>query len=584
MIDAQIPLQGQQFQVLNPQQRISLQSLQLQLGEQQRQQKVRNDVLALNQIPGMITESGIPTDKYMIALGQIDPGLRDHAVQAKSAILEQQSQQRQRETAEATTIQKAGDEEKKRLLSVAYNLYSTTQGPEEAKLAAAQKALGDGLDDLVKSGKAAYLRWTPAQIQAARVMPSPDDMLARILPPEKALERAEEKALVPQRQGGTPSAPPSGQVPLSQVGTYQDAITGNQAPQSVDSKSGATVRGLDQTQPESREVPQTEQDDETRPLQEGEFRHGDKETAPIGVEAKKAVETPDSLREQARVAEAEAKRLRGLGTKVARDAAKEMDAQATHYRSASTALETRIQAEKDQMKLVPGAPGVLYDSEEHVFKLNGKTIDAAKVQEIADRNRAAGASNISVGNPIAVVDPKDGKTKMVQFDKRGGVIETQYQPKPDDAQNLAAGFYERMVSAEKELKEVGEAGYPGYASLAASKLGTTAHNLAMTAEQQRYRQAQENWVRANLRKESGAAIPDLEMEKEIRTYFPQPGEGPDVIAQKERARQTTIQAMSRNAASALGVKSAGEAPKAPIKQIKKAGEPAPKAIKWEDLK
>ena len=68
-----------------------------------------------------------------------------------------------------------------------------------------------------------------------------------------------------------------------------------------------------------------------------------------------------------------------------------------------------------------------------------------------------------------------------------------------------------------------------------------------TPVQQQYRQAQENWVRANLRKESGAVIGSDEMADEIRTYFPQPGESAQVIQQKQLARQVTQDAMKTSA-------------------------------------
>ena len=73
----------------------------------------------------------------------------------------------------------------------------------------------------------------------------------------------------------------------------------------------------------------------------------------------------------------------------------------------------------------------------------------------------------------------------------------------------------------------------------------------MTPEQQQVRQAQEDWVRSKLRKESGAVIGDEEMSREIKTYFPQIGDSPPVIAQKARARQIAINAMQTSAGPAM---------------------------------
>ena len=76
-------------------------------------------------------------------------------------------------------------------------------------------------------------------------------------------------------------------------------------------------------------------------------------------------------------------------------------------------------------------------------------------------------------------------------------------------------------------------------------------NYFSSPEYQLARQAQENFVTANLRKESGAVISKEEMDKEIRKYFPQPGDFQQVIDQKRLAREAAINAMRRNAGRAL---------------------------------
>lgn len=60
---------------------------------------------------------------------------------------------------------------------------------------------------------------------------------------------------------------------------------------------------------------------------------------------------------------------------------------------------------------------------------------------------------------------------------------------------------------------------------------------------QLYRQAQENWVTANLRAESGAVIGDQEMDREIKKYFPQVDDKPETIRQKAEARRGAELAM-----------------------------------------
>jgi hypothetical protein len=128
--------------------------------------------------------------------------------------------------------------------------------------------------------------------------------------------------------------------------------------------------------------------------------------------------------------------------------------------------------------------------------------------------------------------------------------------KPTEAEQKAAGFSQRMELSNQLISDlenkIAAKGqdpnimFPTATSQAIGGIpfvGDYARTKFTSTEQQQYRQAQENWVRANLRKESGAVIGADEMNAEIKTYFPQPGELPEVIAQKNIARQVTQEAM-----------------------------------------
>lgn len=164
--------------------------------------------------------------------------------------------------------------------------------------------------------------------------------------------------------------------------------------------------------------------------------------------------------------------------------------------------------------------------------------------------------NNNLGEPKPVTMP-DGSQGFVQFPKSGGepVPVQGALPPAGDSEQMAAGYGQRMEASEQIIKRVGPKGYPNVGTSVAGSLpgslGRYTQSLAMTPEQQMHRQAQEDWVRAKLRKESGAVIHDEEMEREIATYFPKPGDTQQVIQQKERARDVAIQAMNR-AAGPLG--------------------------------
>lgn len=132
--------------------------------------------------------------------------------------------------------------------------------------------------------------------------------------------------------------------------------------------------------------------------------------------------------------------------------------------------------------------------------------------------------------------------------------------KPTESEQKAYGFAQRMEFSDQVIKELETKAlaegqdptilYPTVTSQAASGVplvGNYLRTKALSPVQQQYRQAQENWIRANLRKESGAVISPQEMDDEIRTYFPQPGESSEVIQQKQLARQVTQDAMKTSA-------------------------------------
>lgn len=119
-----------------------------------------------------------------------------------------------------------------------------------------------------------------------------------------------------------------------------------------------------------------------------------------------------------------------------------------------------------------------------------------------------------------------------------------------ESQKAAAGFAERMVNSEGILSQLPQGALPTTGtSMAASVpfVGGYLERQVMSGEQQKFKQAASDWIRAKLRKESGAAIGEQEMEQEYETYFPMPGDGPEVIAQKAEARKIATQAMIKNA-------------------------------------
>lgn len=79
----------------------------------------------------------------------------------------------------------------------------------------------------------------------------------------------------------------------------------------------------------------------------------------------------------------------------------------------------------------------------------------------------------------------------------------------------------------------------------------TGANYVRSSARQIYEQAMRNWVTANLRQESGAAIPESELESEYKKFFPQIGDKPETIRQKAKARKVTEETMRLKAGKAV---------------------------------
>lgn len=150
------------------------------------------------------------------------------------------------------------------------------------------------------------------------------------------------------------------------------------------------------------------------------------------------------------------------------------------------------------------------------------------------------------GSPVAGVGP-DGQPVFFQTSKGGGApsIVQGVAPMPKEkapyteAENNSAGYLGRMQAAEKTLGGLqgGELTEGTALAGAVPFIGDYAQRKSMNPTQQKYKQATDDWIRAKLRKESGAVIGADESAAEYRTYFPQPGDGPGVIAQKAQARK-----------------------------------------------
>lgn len=104
----------------------------------------------------------------------------------------------------------------------------------------------------------------------------------------------------------------------------------------------------------------------------------------------------------------------------------------------------------------------------------------------------------------------------------------------------AAGFAQRAILAENELKQLPKDVGTGFASGAQSAFLRGPLSAFKSDEQKQFEQTKNNFISSVLRKESGAAISDEEYAREEAKYFPAAGDSQKVLAQKERARAQAI--------------------------------------------
>lgn len=215
-----------------------------------------------------------------------------------------------------------------------------------------------------------------------------------------------------------------------------------------------------------------------------------------------------------------------------------------------TADQARANIEQ-ALKTPGGFERMLMESKLGAEKTYANLMKQREMDETARRNKADESltrrgQDITASNAKAAREQSDRHFKATQAASKASGNAT-------EGERNAAGYLMRMTEASKLIDQFegsGAATYGTQTAAAVPFVGGAIRRAVMTPEQQQYRQAQEDWVRAKLRKESGASIATDEMDREIETYFPMPGEGKEVIAQKRKARATANAAMRQSSGRA----------------------------------
>jgi len=133
-------------------------------------------------------------------------------------------------------------------------------------------------------------------------------------------------------------------------------------------------------------------------------------------------------------------------------------------------------------------------------------------------------------------------------------------------QNLDAGFAVSMRNADKELLRIENSG-AGFMNMFGptgwwdnkidSDLFTDPETPAvfsrylLSSKYKQYESEARRWMMGQLRKESGAAIPETEIVGGFKAYFPMVSDGPEELALKQRARRIAMSVMETQAGGAF---------------------------------
>lgn len=121
-------------------------------------------------------------------------------------------------------------------------------------------------------------------------------------------------------------------------------------------------------------------------------------------------------------------------------------------------------------------------------------------------------------------------------------------PNPSQPEAASAGYANRLSSSADIIDKNQGEGTSMYNRGASSLPGG---NYLVSGGYQQLDQAERNFVNAQLRRESGAAISESEFGNARRQYLPQPGDGPEVLKQKKAARDMAVRNMQLSAGNVL---------------------------------
>lgn len=218
------------------------------------------------------------------------------------------------------------------------------------------------------------------------------------------------------------------------------------------------------------------------------------------------------------------------------------------YDSAKAIADRAISAKLERQSKVNEALRLTYEANKDLFTtaetraFNSMLADRQREMDMeAYQQKARFDALIQQNDPMYQAQLRNIDSQIQERASAGNEYNTLNAKPQTVAQSTANGYADRLLDANKIFTSIGDK----FASKFA--LGGILPNFLQSAERQQFEQAKRNFVNAVLRRESGAVISQSEFKNADLQYFAQPGDTPEVLAQKAQNRNTVINNFYREA-------------------------------------
>jgi hypothetical protein len=228
--------------------------------------------------------------------------------------------------------------------------------------------------------------------------------------------------------------------------------------------------------------------------------------------------------------------------------------------SVVTPFVQSMQPKAEAFTLKPGE--ARYEGDKKVAEAPPEVKEAPGFSLSPGEVRYDGSGNMVASRPAAPRAPREPRLERIETVKDGKAVYEYVEPKlgatyekPTGAAKPASGQQRKALNffnRGKESHDIAAALEEG-GDVNALRIKMTPEwaNFTQSNPNQAYVQSQRAFTEARLRKDSGAAVPDSEYEKDAVTFFKQPGDSPETIRQKRAMREATLAGIAFESGDAL---------------------------------